>query len=359
MISASLIVGFAVLSTVEAKPLRQKQEIQQWLVEQLTHREPKSTFQYEGATDKLTKKMNSVLAESLHSDPFIRYNVSRYSFNWKGDDNSATVTVYVDYRETYEQSMYVRSEAKRIVQTIIKPEDDVNYKVKKIHDYIVQNVAYDANMKKFTAYEALTDGKTVCQGYALLVQAMMEEVGIPSLVIEGEAGNTLHAWNLIQMDERWYHLDATWNDPLPDKKNQVRYTYYMRTDQEMRTDHKWVADKYPQAFVSYAGQIEKLNQGSAATRALAAELQRVWSPYILRPDRAISTARDLVQQVEAARKQGLKQVQIRYAHNELQLRSDLHEVLKQFNAGKGELDYRVSAFNDSEHLLVDIELPAS
>ena len=33
-----------------------------------------------------------------------------------------------------------------------------------------------------------------------------------------KVGEQLHAWVLVKLDHAWYHIDVTWDDPLPDRK---------------------------------------------------------------------------------------------------------------------------------------------
>ncbi|WP_285107285.1 transglutaminase domain-containing protein [Paenibacillus sp. UMB4589-SE434] len=226
--------------------------MRQWITEQLAEREGLFAFNYSGDTGKLTANLSEAINVALHSDPFIRYNVSRYSFHWKGSEQSALVTVTVEYRETYAESLYVRQEAKRIVKELLPVKVSDYEAVKRLHDYVVLHVAYDESLKKFTAYEALVDKKTVCQGYALLMQALLEEADIPSIVLEGQAGDTLHAWNVVQVEGLWYHLDTTWDDPVPDQKDGIRYTYFLLSDEEMRIDHSWDLLKAPRADKAFS-----------------------------------------------------------------------------------------------------------
>ncbi|WP_051287184.1 transglutaminase domain-containing protein [Paenibacillus taiwanensis] len=243
-------------STAEAESAKmsfsETTTMRQWMTERLAEREGLFTFKYSGDTGKLTANLSEAMNVALHSDPFIRYNVSRYSFHWKGTEQSALVTVTVEYRETYAESLYVRQEAKRIVKELLSAKMSDYETVKKLHDYVVLHVAYDESLNKFTAYEALVDKKTVCQGYALLMQALLEEADIPSIVLEGQAGGTLHAWNVVQVDGLWYHLDTTWDDPVPDQKDGLRHTYFLLSDEEMKVDHRWDVLKAPRADKAFS-----------------------------------------------------------------------------------------------------------
>lgn len=282
-----IIIGFFLWPIVEAHPstivLHSQSEMSRWLSKQFAHREGVISFYYKGDTKLLTEMIGQALSAALYSDPFIRYNVGKYSYQWKGRTDAAAVDVYVDYRETYEQSQYVRQQTRKIAHHITRPEQSPHIKVKAIYDYIISNVTYDESMTKFTTYEALVEGKTVCQGYTLLMQAMLEAIRIPSRIVEGKAGGLLHAWNLVQLDGRWYHIDATWGDPLPDRGKQVRYTYYMLTDAEIQLDHQWKESvELPKATTSYGQALKQMRQrGDKSMQSFVTLLERSWSPNIL------------------------------------------------------------------------------
>ncbi len=74
---------------------------------------------------------------------------------------------------------------------------------------------------------------------------LLEAAGLDTKYISGKAGDGLHAWNLVQVDDEWYHLDTTWNDPLPDRPNEVGYDYFLVSDATMRQNHTWMTDNYP------------------------------------------------------------------------------------------------------------------
>ncbi len=358
----SVVAGLALWPTVEARPfevvLNDAKAMTKWFEERFTEREGISSFRYEGSTDTLTAQVTEALSAALHSDPFIRYNVSKYSFQWKGSVDYALVTVYVEYRETREQTQFVLNRAHEIVQEITAPDDSPHQKVKAIHDYVVSHLTYDEGMTKFTAYEALTEGKTVCQGYALLVHAMLIEAGIPGQIIEGEAGGTLHAWNLVQLDGSWYHLDATWDDPLPNRDGQIRYTYYLRTDEEMRGDHIWTAEQAPAADRAYALAVDQMKAEGGALSSFARQLEKVWSPDVLLAERAVHDASTLAERFQTALESGSERMQLRYEGDELQLRSDLHDMVAMLGL-PASLEYRVSSLTNSEDRIVEITIPAS
>lgn len=120
---------------------------------------------------------------------------------------------------------------------------------KALHDYLVLNNEYDmryysGNLPKisYTAYGALVNHTSVCAGYALAYQALLEQAGIPSEYVTGMTTRGYHAWNIVQIDGAWYHVDTTWDDPVPDRKGYVRYDYFLKSDSVLSKDHSnWSA----------------------------------------------------------------------------------------------------------------------
>ena len=106
-----------------------------------------------------------------------------------------------------------------------------------LHDYLVRNIAYNWNVATgsgaapdhvYTAYGALVEGDAVCQGYTLAYAALLNRLGIENDYAPSDAMN--HIWNLVKLDGRWYHIDVTWDDPVPDGVGAGKYTYFLLSD---------------------------------------------------------------------------------------------------------------------------------
>lgn len=115
---------------------------------------------------------------------------------------------------------------------------------KALHDWLVLNNEYaedkyavgERPYKQYTAYGALVDHVSVCEGYAEAYKKLMDRAGIPCELITGWA-NGNHAWNIVQIDGEWYHVDTTWDDPTPNQEGYVRYEYFLKSDEAMSHDH--------------------------------------------------------------------------------------------------------------------------
>lgn len=104
------------------------------------------------------------------------------------------------------------------------------------HDYLVLNTAYDetdaesaSNRASHYAEGTLLNNTAVCSGYASTFQLLMELADIKCEYV----WNDSHAWNIVQLDGNWYHVDVTWDDPTPDQPGVVIYTHFLMTDEEV------------------------------------------------------------------------------------------------------------------------------
>ncbi len=113
-------------------------------------------------------------------------------------------------------------------------------KAKIIHDRVVDTVTYISREgNDQNAYNALVEGKAVCNGYARAYQHLLSKVGIPARYVAGSSINPTtntpigHAWNLVKIDGQWYYTDVTWDD----QGANTFYAYFNITTQQLLKDH--------------------------------------------------------------------------------------------------------------------------
>jgi transglutaminase-like putative cysteine protease len=119
-----------------------------------------------------------------------------------------------------------------------------------LHDWLIYNADYDESMTVHHPRGVLLDGTGVCESYAIAYQLLLSEIGIPSMYVTGYAGGDLHAWNLVQLDGEWYHIDCTWDDPIGGGNE--GYGYFGLNDAMMGRDHDWERQNY--VFPKATGQ---------------------------------------------------------------------------------------------------------
>ena len=108
-------------------------------------------------------------------------------------------------------------------------------KLRYINNYLVDNCEYvpeavsnpDKYAKAFTTYGCLVEGKAVCEGYTNSVQLLCELLGIPCLKVTGAAYGGDHIWNAVYLDDKWWMLDVTFNDPMGNAGSKDRWSYFL------------------------------------------------------------------------------------------------------------------------------------
>ena len=112
-------------------------------------------------------------------------------------------------------------------------------KISAVYDYICENVKYDYKTTsdiKYTAYAALVNGKSVCQGYALLLYRLALELGVDCRIIPGTANGDSHRWDIVQLNGVYYNLDPTYD------AGENTYGYFLVCDKNMKNHSR--AAKY-------------------------------------------------------------------------------------------------------------------
>jgi transglutaminase/protease-like cytokinesis protein 3 len=190
--------------------------------------------------DKNTSKDGDYLKSSVKS--------WRTGWSWGSLGDTASLTFSAEYRTTVKQEKTLDTKIGSVLKAL-DLEDATDYKkVKAIHDYIIKRTSYDQTLKKHTAYNALINKSSVCEGYALAAYRMFTDAGIECRIITGTAGGGSHAWNIVKVNGKWYNIDLTWDDPIMSSGEQVlRYDYFLKNEKEFN-DHTRAAEYNTKAF---------------------------------------------------------------------------------------------------------------
>lgn len=126
-----------------------------------------------------------------------------------------------------------------------------------VHDFIVLNCTYDVDTFNkylnnsndetslaYTSYGCLVNRKAVCTGYSKAYKLILNRLNIECEVVSGTAANDMrtgnHAWNYIKLDDGYYLVDVTWDDPVSfdgTQRNEVRRDYFCLNSEMMSKDH--------------------------------------------------------------------------------------------------------------------------
>ncbi len=184
------------------------------------------------------------------------YKGIQFTIYGQGNDVIVQLTYRFDY--PMEQIIQMRTEADlkatRVVESLVKQNMKDYEKLLILHNYIVNNTAYDIqNYRNGTipstsrsVYGVLINGIAVCEGYANALKKLLDLAGVESMMVVGRTQTDAHAWNLVKIGGAYYHVDATWNDPITSSGRQIlRHDYFNVTDAVLEKTHQWDRSQYP------------------------------------------------------------------------------------------------------------------
>lgn len=132
-------------------------------------------------------------------------------------------------------------------------------KIIKVHDWLCRNVHYDfqgADMSNparvISAHNIIgvfAQRRAQCEGIAKAVKVLLNAVNVKCIVATGvttKEGNAIpHAWNIVNINGRPYHMDVTWDiGGITENSNRIPYDYFNINDAMISKTHK-ADDKLP------------------------------------------------------------------------------------------------------------------
>jgi hypothetical protein len=198
----------------------------------------------ETSADGANQKQNDQQQKEIGADE----NISSKIWPWKNAKLHPAVANMPTSVETSIES---------VASYIATQESDPFLRVKALHDYVADRVAYDSDAYfagKYPPQDAETvfrTHKSVCAGYANLLSALAAVTKDEVIVVGGNARNMLtndisgggHAWNAAKIKGRWYLIDATWDSGSVSREK--GFTKGYRTDYLFPPAAVMIEDHFP------------------------------------------------------------------------------------------------------------------
>lgn len=165
-------------------------------------------------------------------------------------NNGNRQNYFVDEFKNREEVISAISKVEQVKNYLVSNKRGDTYEnIKMVHDYLIDNIEYDKTIQTpniYDIYGALINHVSVCEGYARAFKYIMDEMGIPSVLVIGKATNSEdetenHAWNYVKLNGAWYAVDTTWDDPIVINggraSNASRTKYFLKGSETMNKDH--------------------------------------------------------------------------------------------------------------------------
>ena len=143
--------------------------------------------------------------------------------------------VEIIFEKTYTDNEInlIEKKLEQIIPTIIDDKMTNKEKIIAFHDYIINNSKYDSayineklddiDSPSHKATGILFYNQALCGGYADVMSIFLNKLNIPNYLISSE----FHVWNAVYLDNNWYHLDLTWDDPVTSNGSNLRLEKFL------------------------------------------------------------------------------------------------------------------------------------
>lgn len=218
---------------------------------------------------------NILVNEAMENQDYLEWNVTdiqiecEYRTSEASEPSSKTynftdIVVHVSYLTSAEQEEELKVLAAEVLKEIGAYSLSYDQRVEAIYNYICNNVAYDfenlendSDLLKYSAYGALKNKKAVCQGYANLFYYLAKMGGLKVKIIGGISYDIPHAWNIVELGDVYYNVDATWDAGAETRE------YFLKGSDAFNKDHaaeeyyltEEFTKKYPISKEDYKGQV--------------------------------------------------------------------------------------------------------
>ena len=206
-------------------------------------------FDYESCVEDVKEIANSKNNDyiTLINNYVSPYNSYRRYNTTIVDDNKITLSI---------DKLYTDEEIAKI-NSVLDPYINKNFNTKniklkdieKLHDYLISKITYDNDYKKGDeitdsnkATGAILKGVALCSGYSDAFAIALDKINIPNFKIN----SVEHEWNAIYFNNKWTHIDLTWDDDEINKNNNRNFfmidtaTLYKKD----KKDHNFAEDLY-------------------------------------------------------------------------------------------------------------------
>ncbi len=173
------------------------------------------------STYQLTEKQATTrIATVINQSPEFYYANTGYRYLLNADGYVSQIQLFFEsfdgieqaerLAETPSEDQLLEEKADEIISHIDPRWSDEEIALY-LHNWLCLNCEYEStNPNCYNAYGAIVEGLAVCAGYSLGYQYLMEKASIPCAYVISYKLN--HAWNLIQINNRNYYADLTFDN---------------------------------------------------------------------------------------------------------------------------------------------------
>ena len=169
-------------------------------------------------------------------------------------------------RKTQAQRMLgeIHAAAKPLIEKAILSSHSSYEQLLAIYESLQERISYDNKApgamaggkprwpNAHNAYGALVERIAASDGFAAAFQFLAKQMGFECTVVRGMTdhpsfGSAAHAWNMIDLAGKYYHVDPTWDANQYAAHGEHSYDWFLVDDEHILADHAWDVNATPAA----------------------------------------------------------------------------------------------------------------
>ena len=177
--------------------------------------------------------------ETIANNQYLLSDINNYVHPFNGFSHIETdydslrkININLIKSYTIEEINAIEEKINELYPLLVNDNKSIEENILSIHDYIINNTKYDSERSNNNivtyqsdiAYGPLFEGYAICGGYTDLMELFLERMNVKSFKISSEN----HVWNAVYLNNKWYHLDLTWDDPIASNgKDYLEHDYFL------------------------------------------------------------------------------------------------------------------------------------
>lgn len=201
---------------------------------------------------QIQDSVRRALESYRYDNPEVFYLDTQYQIKIVNIGSSKIITIIPEYTEKSMEEVSRKKEemqdAINEIKALITNNMSDYQKELIVHDYLVKKVKYYTYQNidsiptaMHNAYNALVKKEAVCDGISKAFQVVMNQERIDCITVSGYMDKTAHAWNIIKIQDSYYHIDITSDKNKSNEynsKEKLSHVYFNVTDEEIMKTHK-------------------------------------------------------------------------------------------------------------------------
>lgn len=182
------------------------------------------------------EEIRDIYCNVINDNPDLFYVSSSYTLSvYQVSKNVAAIKprYTMTQQEIADAKVVFNDGVEKALSVIDNSMDDMQ-KALVLHDYVCDMANYErVGEISHSAYGFFKDQKIVCAGYSLAYSYLLNKAGVQCEYMA--SSKMQHAWNVVKINENWYHTDLTYDDVYCYNQNEnirgaMKHNFFLKSD---------------------------------------------------------------------------------------------------------------------------------